>query len=162
MNTAVEIVDFPTTLVAAVEYRGPDAQSYTATLQLVKWRRANGIGPDAGQTYGVHYTDPATTAAADNRLDICVSYAGEVADNDQGVISKTIPGGRCARLRHLGSRDYIAAAPYLYERWLPASGEELRDFPVFFHYLNVGADLRDKDMVTDVYLPLADPRNRCR
>lgn len=47
-----------------------------------------------------------------------------------------------------------AAAVYLYKTWLPASAERLRDFPIFFHYVNVGPDVREEDMITDVYLPL--------
>lgn len=34
------------------------------------------------------------------------------------------------------------------------SGEALRDFPIFFHYVNVGLHVQEHDMITDVYLPL--------
>ena len=41
-----------------------------------------------------------------------------------------IPGGRCAVLRVVGNTDNLEpAALYLYRDWLPASGEEARDFP---------------------------------
>jgi len=154
MNTEVEIVDFPATRVAAVEYRGRMENEYSAIARLIAWRRQNGIGPDTGKTIGVQYADPRTTPPDDYRIDVCVSFDGPVADNPQGVVAKEIPGGRCAHIRHLGSRDYIAEAEYLYRDWLPGSGEELRDFPPFFHYVNVGPDVRDEDMITDVYLPL--------
>ena len=39
-------------------------------------------------------------------------------------------------------------------RVLPASGEAAGDFPIFFHYVNVGPDVKEADMITDVYLPL--------
>jgi AraC family transcriptional regulator len=154
LNTDVEIVDFPTTRVAAVEYQGPESQSYNATMKLIAWRRENAVGPETGRTYGVHYSDPATTPPNEFRLDICVSYEGPVAANTQGVLSKTIPGGRCARIRHLGTRDYMPEADYLYRDWLPASAEDTRDYPPFFHYVNVGPDVSEKDMITDIYLPL--------
>ena len=70
------------------------------------------------------------------------------------MVSKIIPGGRCALARHLGSREHVTAAEYLYRVWLPASGEALRDFPIFFHYVNVGPDVQEHEMITDVYLPL--------
>ena len=38
--------------------------------------------------------------------------------------------------------------------WFPDSGETLREYPIFFHYVNVGPDVKEHDMVTDVYLPL--------
>jgi AraC family transcriptional regulator len=69
-------------------------------------------------------------------------------------VAKRIPGGRCAAVRHLGSRENVSAALYLYDVWLPASGEALRDFPIFFHYVNVGPLVQEHEMVTDVYLPL--------
>jgi AraC family transcriptional regulator len=70
------------------------------------------------------------------------------------VIKQVIPAGRCAVARHIGSRNNVTAAAYLHEKWLPTSGEKLRDFPVFFHYVNVGPNVKEHEMITDVYLPL--------
>ncbi len=154
MNTEVEIVDFPTTRVAAVPYQGPPEQELTAVMRLVAWRRENGVPPDRGMTLGIHYNDPLSTPAHEYRIDVCVSYDGEIGPNPHGVVSGEIPGGRCARIRHLGTREYIAEADWIYRDWLPGSGEVLRDFPPFFHYVNVGPDVREDDMITDVYLPL--------
>lgn len=150
----VEIVDFPETLVAALEHHGPEHLTYNTTLRFIEWRKANGLRPDVGNTYGVHYSDPEATAPEDYRVDICLSVNAPVAQNPQGVITKTIPAGRCARVRHLGSRHHIHPAEWLYREWLPKSGESLRDFPIFFHYVNVGPEVKEREMVTDVYLPL--------
>lgn len=153
----VRIVDFPETRVAAVEHRGPPALEHESARRLIAWRVANGLPPERHATYGVHHTDPRTTPAADHRVDFCVALAPlahEVASNPQGVVPKTIPGGRCAVMRHHGSRDDVTAAAYLAEEWLPASGEAVGDFPMFFHYVNVGPHVRAEDMITDVYLPL--------
>lgn len=154
MNREVALIEFPTTRVAAVEYQGPEEQSYSSVMRLVAWRRENGIGPEHGRTFGIHYTDPMTTPAEDFRLDVGVSHDKDIAPNEHGVVAKVIPGGRCACIRHYGSRDHMPEAEYLYREWLPRNGEELRDFPVFFHYVNVGPDVREADMVTDIYLPL--------
>lgn len=43
---------------------------------------------------------------------------------------------------------------FLHETWLPQGGEWPGNFPVFFHYVNVGPDVREEDMITDVYMPL--------
>ena len=43
---------------------------------------------------------------------------------------------------------------YLYQTWLPDSGEELRDFPCFFHYLNFVHEVDECELVTDIYLPI--------
>jgi AraC family transcriptional regulator len=154
MNKAVEIVEFPYTRVAAVEYQGPPEHEYSAIMQLVAWRRENGVRPGHGKTIGIHYSDPATTRPEDYRLDICVTYDDEISANQHGVIAKEIPAGRCARIRHLGTREYMAEADYIYREWLPESGETLRECPPFFHYVNVGPDVREQDMITDIYLPI--------
>jgi AraC family transcriptional regulator len=150
----VRIVDFPETRVAAVEHRGPPALEHETVRRLVEWRIANRVPPNQHATYGIHYTDPHTTPPAEHRVDFCVAFDRDVAPNPQGVVSKTIPARRCAVARHHGPRHNVTAAEYLYNIWLPVSGEAAGDFPIFFHYVNLGPDVRDEDMITDVYLPL--------
>jgi len=151
----VQIVIFPETKVAAIEHRGPPSLEHDTARKLVAWKIEHRLLDQSRyRSYGVHYTDPQSTPLADHRVDFCLSIDDDVVPNPYGIVSKVIPGGRCATARHLGSRAHNAAAVYLYERWLPESGESLRDFPVFFHYVNVGPHVREEDMVTDVYLPL--------
>jgi AraC family transcriptional regulator len=77
-----------------------------------------------------------------------------VKPNPFGITSKVIPRNRCALARDIGSRYNNQAVVYLYEQWLPQSGEMPGGFPAFFHYVNVGPNLREEEMITDVYLPL--------
>jgi AraC family transcriptional regulator len=150
----VHIVNFPETRVAALEHHGPESRTYDTTRKFIEWRQQNRIGPDQGNTYGIHYTDPKNTFPEDYRLDICVSVEAEIADNPQGVVNKIIPACRCAVVRHKGSREHVTAAEYLVFDWLPQSGEALGEFPIFFHYVNVGPDVPEHGMITDVYLPI--------
>jgi AraC family transcriptional regulator len=150
----VHIVHFPETKVAAVEYQGPPGNERDAVRKLIEWRLVNGMTPDKSRTYGIHYNDPRTTPPEAYRVDICISVEHDIAPNPQGLVNKTIPGGRCAVVRHVGSRDNIPAAAWLYDVWLPASGETLRDFPIFFHYVNVGPAVQENEVITDVYLPI--------
>lgn len=154
MNYHVELIDLPSTRLAAVEYQGPAQQMLQATAKLIAWRRRNGISPSQGQTFGLFYDDPESADEAAFRFDVGVSFEGELAPNAEGVCSKLIPGGRCARVRHHGSREHIPAADFLYREWLPASGETLRDCPLIMHFNNVGPGLNPAELVTDVYLPL--------
>jgi AraC family transcriptional regulator len=149
----VEIVRFPETPVAAIEHNGSTANVYDSTRKLIEWRQRNRVSPQIGRTYGIHH-DLRSHAESGYRLDLCVSFDREVKLNPQGVVAKVIPGGRCARVRYTGSREHIPVVAPLFEDWLPQSGEQLRDFPIFFHYVNVGPDVREQDMITDVYLPL--------
>lgn len=150
----VRIVEFAAVRVAVAEHRGPPELEYETSKKLIEWRIQHRLSPANHRTYGVHYTDPQTVAPADHRVDFCVTYDQPVQPNPQGIISKILPANRCAVARHLGSRHCVAAAVYLYREWLPLSGESLGDFPVFFHYVNVGPDIQEHAMITDVYLPL--------
>lgn len=150
----VRIVEFPETKVAVAEHHGPPQREYETSKKLIEWRIQNGLSPAQHRTYGVHYTDPATIPPADHRVDFCVSYDLPVQPNPQGIIGKIIPANRCAVARHIGSRAHNAAALYLYREWLPRSSETPGDFPIFFHYVNVGPNVQEHEMITDVYLPL--------
>lgn len=150
----VSIVEFPGTKVAALEHRGSPEREYETVGRLVEWRKANRLHPDRHRSYGIHYNDPRTTQPAEYRVDFCVSVEHDVAANPQGVMTKHIPACRCAVVRHHGSRENVSAAFWLYDVWLPRSGERVGAFPIFFHYVNVGPDLRDDELITDVYLPL--------
>ena len=151
----IEIVKFPETKVAAIEHRGPPALEYETVRKLIAWKLENRLlDPLKYRSYGVHYSDPRTTPPAEYRVDFCLSFDGAIAHNSYGIIEKVIPALRCARARDIGSRSNNKAAAYLYETWLPQRGESLTDFPMFFHYVNVGPDVREEDMITDVYLPL--------
>ena len=150
----VTIVDFPETKVAALEHRGAPHLEYQTIQKLIAWRVAAGLLPGQHRSYGVHYNDPRIISPDDYRVDFCIEVEHDVVPNPQGVSTKRIPGGRCAVARHHGSRGNVSAAYYLYDTWLPTSGEVLRDFPIFFHYVNVGPHVREDEMITDVYLPL--------
>ena len=152
----VKIIDFEETRVAALEHRGSPALVNASAMVFIEWRKASGLSPvKTSRTFGIAYDDPETTQADKFRFDICGSVTAAVHENPQGVVNKLIPGGRCAVVRHRGSHDKIGeSARYLYREWLPGSGEELRDFPLFFHYLNLMPDTPECDLVTDVCLPL--------
>jgi AraC family transcriptional regulator len=155
-NMEVNIVDFSETSVALLEHRGAPALINDSVMKFIAWRKENGLSPvKTSKTFGIVYDDPAQTEADSFRFDICGSVSGNIPENPQGVKNSVIPGGRCARLRHLGSHDRIGeCAYYLYREWLPESNEELRDFPLFFHYLNLIPQTAEADLVTDIYLPL--------
>ena len=151
----VQIVTFPETKVVAIEHLGPPALEYDTVRKLVAWKLENRLLDQSKyRSYGVHYTDPRITPPSDYRVDFCLSFDENVGHNPYGIRNMVIPGLRCAHARDVGSRSNNKAAVYLYETWLAKSGETPGDFPIFFHYVNVGPNVREEDMITDVYLPL--------
>lgn len=155
-NMDVKLIEFEETKVAVLEHRGAPALINDSVGIFIEWRKASGLSPvKTSKTFGIAYDNPDTTEPEKFRFDLCGAVTENVPDNSQGVINKTIPGGRCAVIRHHGAHNGIGAcAYYLYRDWLPESGEELRDFPLYFHYLNLMPETPEHELVTDIYLPL--------
>jgi len=152
----VEIVDFKSTRIAVMEHRGPTERVNDSVGQFIAWRKESGLSPKAcSRTFGIAYDNPDTTEPAEFRFDVCGEVTDEVPPNPQGVVTKNIPGGRCARVRHYGPHVRLGESIYpLYRDWLPESGEELRDFPLYFHYINLMPETPENELMTDIYLPL--------
>ena len=154
--TTVEICHMETVKVAALEHHGNPKKLNHTVAQFIAWRKQSGESPIATtQTYGIAYSDPDAVPASEFRFDVCSSVQDDIKDNDFDVVNKTIPGGRFAKVTHLGSHDLMdEKIRFLYGQWLSESGEQLRDFPVFFHYKNLFPQVAEHDLVTDIYLPL--------
>ena len=155
----VQIVEFNETPVAALEHRGPDSRLGVSLRKFIKWRKQNKLPPRVSATFNVVYGSGAGGGPNELGYDLCAATEADVEPNSLGVVRKVIPGGRCAMLRHIGSDDHLSEAlNYLYSEWLPGSGEELRDFPLFLQRLEFFPDVPEHEAVTDVYLPLQRKR----
>jgi AraC family transcriptional regulator len=154
----VTICEFPTTKIAALEHCGSPKLLNMTVTQFINWRKTSGESPIANtSTFGIAYNDPANVAEADFRFDVGSSVTRNIKPNEFGVINKTIPGGRCAKATHLGSHDLMdEKIRYLYQQWISENNEELRDFPVYFHYKNLFPQVSENELITDIYLPLID------
>jgi AraC family transcriptional regulator len=53
-----------------------------------------------------------------------------------------------------GAEDLEAPALFLYRDWLPASGEEAGDFPLFCQRVTLYPDVPEQETVTELFLPL--------
>ena len=151
----VEIVQFPMTKVAVVEHVGSPFLEHETVKKLIAWKLENRLlDGEKYRSYGIHYTDPRITPPSQHRVDMCLSFDGEIRENSYGVMAKVIPSLRCARARDIGSRFNNKAALFLQQDWLPESSERPGKFPMFFHYVNVGPHIKPEEMITDVYLPI--------
>ena len=151
----VNILDFPETQVAALEHRKSPRRVNDTVDTFIQWRKENGYSPANSKTFGIIYDDPESVPPEAFRFDLCGEISREVSDNPYGIIPKTIPAGRCAVLRHTGALKQIdEAVRYLYSQWLAGSGEALRDFPCFFHYVKPPSEVPENQLITDIYLPL--------
>lgn len=152
----VLIKDFIETKIAVLEYKGNPALLNQKIPHFIRWRKSTGLSPiNSSRTFGIAYNDPSSYPVEDFRFDVCGEIQKDIPTNEFGVIQKTIPGGKCAVVRHLGPRDNMEAPIYyLYRNWLPKSGLELRNFPLYFQYVNLFPETPECELITDIFLPV--------
>lgn len=155
-NMEVKIVECEPIKVAMLKHCGAPALVNDSVKIFIDWRKTSGLSPvQSSRSFGIVYDNPDTTEPDKFQFGICGSVTEAIPDNPQGVQNSLIPGGRCVVVRHLGSHDRIGESIYpLYRDWLPKSGESLRDFPLYFNYLNLMPETAELDLITDIYLPL--------
>ncbi len=151
----VKMVDCRDTRVAALEYRGDPELMGNAIREFISWRRENRLPPRLSATFNVVHHHPIGDDDGECHYDLCAATDQGVKPNPFGVVEKVIPGGRCAVLRHVGSEGRLGeAVHYLYTQWLPESGEDLRDFPLYFQRVSFFPDVPEHEALTDIFLPL--------
>ncbi len=152
----VRIVDFPGAKVAVLEHRGDPRAIGDSIRKFIEWRKQAGLHPRTSATYNVLYDDPVTTAPSEFRFDLCAATDADIEPNASGIVTKMIPAGRCASLRVLGGDAAMAdGVRFLYSQWLPNSGEDARDFPLFLQRVKFFPDVPEHEQILDLFLPLA-------
>ncbi len=151
----VEIIDVGDTRVAMLEHRGDPSLIGDSVRRFIAWRKEAGLSPGISATFNIWYDDPETTPPGAFRLGLCAATEREIAPNEFGIAAAIIPGGRCAVLRSVGSDESLReAATCIYAKWLPESGEELRDFPPYCQRIVLVPDVTRHQAVTDIFVPL--------
>ena len=101
--------------------------------------------------------DPGSVEEDKLRSKACISLPPFAADQPMQAPLKTteLRPGRYAVLNYKGPySDMQALYQWLFGSWLPASGQEADDAPVFEEYLNNPRDTAPTELLTDIYLPL--------
>lgn len=152
----VKVIMFKETKVAVLEHRAIQIWSGIQSVSLSNGESRTIYRPSqVSSTFNILYDNPSETSPDDFRLDICASTERDVTDNSFGVVEKTIPGGRCAVLQYIGDDANLGESiTYLYSNWLPLSGEEPRDFPLFLQRVKFFPDVPEHEVIIDVFLPL--------
>ena len=152
----VTIRDVRPTPVAIMEHRGDRATLQDTFQRFRAWRKEAGLSPETSPTFMIFRSEREPAVAADYSMDICVGTDQPIQPNDEQMKAGVIPGGRCAVLRYPGNTNNLEpAAQYLYREWLPASGEEVRDFPVYCQRrLSFMREVSAHEVVVELFLPL--------
>ncbi|WP_288449184.1 AraC family transcriptional regulator [uncultured Acinetobacter sp.] len=152
----VTIIERPVEKIAYISHQGSPEKVFETAAKFIEWRKRTGLSPvKTSATYGIPFSDPEQTPEQKFRFDIAGSITKPIDPNHEGIEMSEIPAGRYAIVRHLGSHDHIRDSVYfLFRNWLPAQQEEAGDYPVFFHYHNFVHEVKEADLVTDIYLLL--------
>ncbi|MFC5525330.1 GyrI-like domain-containing protein [Rhodanobacter ginsengisoli] len=153
----VTIRDVPPMPVAMIEHRGDRATLGTTIERFKAWCKAEGLSPETGRSsLMVFRSERCPANPADYSMDLCVGTDRPIEMNDEGMKAGLIPGGRCAVLRYPGNTNNLEpAALYLYRDWLPDSGEEVRDFPIYCQRrLSLMPDVSAPEVIVELFLPL--------
>lgn len=155
-NDDVTIRDVPPTPVAVLEHRGDRAMLGDTFQRFRAWRKTAGLSPETNPTFMVFRSEREPAVPAEYSMDICVGTDQPIEPDDVPIKAGVIPGGRCAVLRYPGNTNNLEpAALYLYRDWLPASGEEARDFPMYSRRrLALIPEVPAHEVVVEVFLPL--------
>ena len=152
----VTVRDLPPTPVAIMEHRGDRATIGATRERFMAWRKAAGLSPVTSPTFMIFRSERCPANPADYSMDLCIGTDQPLAADDKQMKAGLIPGGRCAVLRYPGNTNNLEpAALYLYRDWLPASGEEAGDFPMYSRrQLSIIPDLSAHEAIVELYLPL--------
>jgi AraC family transcriptional regulator len=151
----VRIIEVPATPVAIMSHRGHPARIGDTIRRFIAWRKAAGLPPKVSATFNILHNDPETTQPEEYRFDLCAAVTRPVPAEDEAVQNGLIPAGRCAVLRLTGASDDLKpAVSFLYRDWLPRSGEDLRDFPIYAQRVSFFPDVAESEAITDIFLPL--------
>lgn len=152
---SISIVDFPETKLAVYSHIGSPHNIMESVQHFIAWRKEHHTPPHQSKTFNLVYSDPNQTHQDDYRFDICAQTKNDIQENELGVFNLTIPAGRCAKYRHIGSDRFLAKSfNLLYGEWLPQTNEELRDFPCILERVKMFPDVPESETIIDIYLPL--------
>jgi len=152
----VTIREVPPTPVAIIEHRGDRSKIGDTRQRFTEWSNATGIARVNSPSFMVFRSERTPANPDDYSMDLCVATDQPIVTNDNQVKAGQIPGGRCAVLRYPGNTNNLEpAALYLYRDWLPNSGEEVRDFPVYCQRrLVLIPEMQANEILVELFLPL--------
>jgi AraC family transcriptional regulator len=150
----VRVLAQPSLRLACMAHRGAYINIGQAFERLFMQLGKQQLMHEGQRTLGVYFDDPAMVSASALRSCAAVTLApkGKAAPPLQEMV---LAAGRYAVLRYQGPYSAMHAAyRWLYGQWLPNSGFEPANAPVYEDYLNNPREVLPSALLTDIYLPL--------
>lgn len=114
------------------------------------------LDPNQADLIGICHDDPTTTAEQNIRYDAAIAWDKEKIDflQKHGQESKTIEGGKFAVVLHKGSHEKLIESWMALYAWCQEQGYVFRDAPPFEKYLNNIQEVDEKELLTEIYIPI--------
>jgi AraC family transcriptional regulator len=153
----VVIETLPSVRCASVAHTGPYLQIDQAMARLFTAFAAQKIIAPDQEMRAVFFDDPDLTPVETLRSRACSRVAKSVTLAPP-LEETVLRAGLYARLRYRGPyADMKGAYRWLLGVWLPQSGYEPDDDPIFEAYLNNPQQVAPTELMTDIHLPLKMP-----
>lgn len=152
----VEVRFVPAVRLAGIDHRGPYMNVGKAFEAAFVRFCAQGLARPGMRWMAVYFDDPFAVPESQlaSRAGLSLPEDGTPAAPLAGF---ELGGVTCAVLRHRGPYATMREAyRWLFGTWLVRTGYEAADLPVFEEYLNNPRDTAPADLLTEIFLPLAN------
>jgi len=150
----VTVENFPERRCAGMDHIGSYMQIDQAMGRLFAELAARQAIPAEPAMIGLFFDDPDLGSEDQLRSRACLPVGNSVAI-DPPLVETLLRGGAYAKLSYTGPyADMRGAYRWLLGVWLPASGHEPDDAPIFEAYLNDPREVPQNALRTDIHLPL--------
>lgn len=150
----VSVIALPARRCAGVDHRGSYMQIDQAMGRLFGELAARSSVPAEPAMIGLFFDDPDFGPEEDLRSRACLPVGDDV-ELTAPLVETVLRGGLYARLQYTGPyADMRGAYRWLLGTWLPGSGYEPDDAPIFEAYLNDPREVPPTELRTDIHLPL--------
>jgi AraC family transcriptional regulator len=153
----VTIETLPARRLATVRHLGPYPQIAEAFHRLSAIAAEHSLYAHVDRPMlALYHDDPETTRPAELRSDAALVVRDGV-ELPTGLSEVTLPANRYAKASHRGAYSGLGDAwARLMGEWLPSSGFHVGHGPSYEVYITDPRTTATEDLVTDLYVPLAD------
>jgi AraC family transcriptional regulator len=156
-ESAVRIVHLDPVRVAALPHKGSYNAIGDSFQKLTAWAVGRHLLGESSRMFGIYPDDPKAMPASELNSKACVQVAEDfsLAEQDAPIHITHTSAGRCAQMVFTGPyAELHTAYDWLYEVWLPQSGEQPGDQPPIEEYLNDPRSNPPSSWQTAISIPL--------
>ncbi|WP_293265717.1 AraC family transcriptional regulator [Neptunomonas sp.] len=151
----VEIKEVEAISLAGVDHTGSYMDIGGSFEKLFAWLGMKQLISEQTRSFGVYFDDPDATPEEKLRSAACATLSSYDVMSSDPVTEYAIGSCECAVLRYVGPYSNMQVAyQWLFGEWLPNSGRESENAPVFEEYVNDPRTVAPNELITDIYLPL--------